>query len=155
MNEKAQKRLSNRIHSITKVTEVLDKRVECWASAMDMYKAVIHHVKYAVSHSWLCYKRVMKLSWGQSNLSSTSLSIALGKLSSVRESARFYEDKWRVCAISTNVWALLYYPPKDYVNATAAAIGDKDNEKHKKDMTIATQVSPIKNETKKTWLEEG
>ena len=34
------------------------------------------------------------------------------------------------------------------MNATAAAIGDKDNEKHKKDMTIATQVSPIKNETK-------
>ena len=50
INEKAQEQISKLNVSITKVTEVLDRRTERWAAAKDKCSAEIRHVKQAASH---------------------------------------------------------------------------------------------------------
>lgn len=50
MKEEAQEQISKLNFSISKVTDVLERRTERWAVATDKYTAEIHRVKQAASH---------------------------------------------------------------------------------------------------------
>ena len=57
VNEKAQEQISKLNVSITKVTEVLDRRTERWAAAKDKCRAEIRRVKQAASHRLLVLQK--------------------------------------------------------------------------------------------------
>ena len=103
INEKAQEQISKLNVSITKVTEVLDRRTERWAAAKDKCSAEIRHVKQAASHRLVVLQKNHEAKLRSKQSLRYHSAAPWESNCAIRESVRFCEEKCRVCTTITRV----------------------------------------------------